>query len=88
MQSNLIGTELEKYDNEMEEPKFDNVEEYQTSVLLKKKKYDASITSTKNDTVEKVERSRENVNEKFNAYITSTKKNIDTVKKFCSSVSS
>ena len=39
MSSNLIGHKLENYENEMEEPKVDNVEEYQASVLLKKMKH-------------------------------------------------
>ena len=38
MPSTLIGTKLENNDNEMEEPKVDNVEEHQASALLKKKK--------------------------------------------------
>ena len=37
MSSTLIGPELEKNDNEMEEQKFDNIEEDQASVILKKK---------------------------------------------------
>ena len=48
MQSTLIGPELEKNENEMQEPKVDNVEEDQASILLKKKKNEkdnASITS-------------------------------------------
>ena len=38
MSSTSIGLELENDGNEMEEPKVDNVEEDQASVLLKKKK--------------------------------------------------
>ena len=49
MSSTLIGPEFDNDENEMEEPKVDNVEEDQSSIIFKKKneKYDASITSTK-----------------------------------------
>ena len=91
MSFNLIGTELEKtdkltqdkisnIDNEMEEPKVDDVEEDQASVLLKKN-YDTSITSQKTYIVEREDKSKENVNEKVNASIKSTNKNNDIEKK-------
>ena len=38
MLSTLIGPELDNDDNEMEEPKFDNVEEDQASVIVNKNK--------------------------------------------------
>ena len=50
MSSNLVGPELENDDNEMEDPKVDNFEEDQASVIRNKNKngkYDASITPTK-----------------------------------------
>ena len=37
MLSTLIGPELDNDDNEMEEPKVDNVEEDQSSVIFKEK---------------------------------------------------
>ena len=82
--STSIGTELENDGNEMEDPKIDNVEEYQASVILKKKKNeqdDASIKYTEKNTVEKGDKSREILNETVSASITSTKKIIDTVNK-------
>ena len=50
MSYTLIGPKLDNYDNEIEDPKVDNVEEYQASVLLNiniNEKDGASISSTK-----------------------------------------
>ena len=74
---------MENDDNETEELKFDNLEEDQASVILKKiktKKTTHQLPPQKN-TISKLENPRENVNKKVNESITSTKKNIDTVDK-------
>ena len=75
---------MDKDDNEMQDPKVDNVEEDQSSVISKKKKNekdDASVTSTKKWHRRKSRETKGNINEKSNASITSTEKKVDTVDK-------